>query len=409
MMGRVIDLFTDPIIGVASDRAAFGGSRFRFPKIQGRRRPFIFWGSILMTFTGVAFWYPPVGESSTVNFLSGTFLMSLHWVMYTLAYIPLLALAPEIARSRDARVKLGTWIGIGMILGLVAAALAPGILIDVLDPARRPAEAGAEPAYSAVGYQRVAWIFAGFTLLCFQFFVWTVRERDPEVQAPSTTPAWREMFRAFEEPLFRRYFVIFFLFYLGLLSNQRAIPYWAELGLQGNEATVSMLGIPFMVTCLLGAVSCLWLCKQFELKWLVVVALGAMTVGMPFMYVIAKLPADPSTKFGLGALVYALKGAGLGMMYVLVTPLIGEIIDKSAEAFGERREAVFNAMHAVMVKAAQTIGIGVAVFMMGQFGNSVSRPEGALLVAPVSSLFCFAAMVFAIRYPVVNSVRDQSR
>ncbi len=408
IFGRVIDLVTDPIIGVASDRASMFGGRFRIPRISGRRRPFIFWGSLLMTFTGVAFWYPPVSDASITNFVFGSLLMSLHWVMYTVAYIPLLALAPEIARSHDARVKLGTWIAVGMILGLVAAALAPGILIDILDPARRPATEGVEPQFSPVGYQRVAWIFAAITLLCFQFFVWTVREREAEPTPESKTPAWRETLRAFEEPLFRKYFVIFFLFYLGLLSNQRAIPFWVELGLGGNEATLTLLGIPFLFTCLLGAVACLWLCKRFELKWLVVFALGTMSIGMPLMYVIATLDATPNTKLLLGSIVYGLKGIGLGMMYVLVTPLIGEIIDKSAEAFGQRREAVFNAMHAVMVKSAQALGILVAVTLMSQYGNSVSNPMGAFLVAPVSSVFCFVAMVFAARYPVVRSVHSHN-
>jgi len=407
IIGRLVDLITDPIIGVASDRSSFFGGRFRLPRIQGRRRPFIFWGSILMTFTGVAFWYPPVAEVSTLNFLFGAVLMSLHWLMYTLAYIPLLALAPEIARSHDARVKLGTWIAVGMILGLVAAALAPGILIDALDPARHPAVEGAAPQYSPVGYQRVAWIFAVLTLGCFQFFVWTVREREVELKPDTATPAWREMVRTFEDPLFRKYFVIFFLFYLGLLANQRAIPFWVELGLGGNEATLSVLGIPFMVTCLLGAFACLWLCKRFELKWLVVFALGTMTIGMPFMYVIAKMDADPNMKLLLGSLVYGFKGIGLGMMYVLVTPMIGEIIDKSAEADGTRREAVYNAMHGVMVKAATTLGIVVSMALMDWYGNSVSRPQGVFLVAPVASVFCFMAMLLAARYPVVRSVREQ--
>jgi len=408
MLGRIMDLATDPIIGLASDRSSFGGGRFRIPRIRGRRRPFIFWGSILMTFTGVAFWYPPVAEASVVNFIYGALLMSLHWVMYTLAYIPLLALAPEIARSHDARVKLGTWIAVGMVLGLVASALAPGILIDLLDPARSSTTEDGQTVYSPVGYQRVAWIFAFITLACFQFFVWVVRERENERPSSKATPAWREMARAFEEPLFRKYFVIFFLFYMGLLANQRAIPFWVELGLQGNEATLSVLGIPFMITALLGALGCLWLCKRFEMKWLVVFALGTMAIGMPFMYVIAKMEADPSLKLILGSVVYGTKGIGLGMMYVLVTPLLGEIIDKSAEAFGERREAVFNAMHAVMVKAAQTLSILIAVTLMDRYGNSVSQPDGVFFVAPVSSLFCFVAMIFAARYPVVRSIHDHA-
>ena len=406
MAGRLIDLFTDPLIGVWSDRLRFHPTRWRMVPLAGRRRPFIFWGSILMTFTGIGFWFPPVEGESSLNFAYGAVLMSLHWTTYTLAYIPILALAPEIARSHEGRVKLGTWIGVGMIVGLLCAALLPGVLITVFDPARQSSDSGT-PQFSAVGYQRVAVVFAIVTLACFQFFVWLVKERDLADQAPSQTPATRELLRTFQTPIFRHYFVIFFCFYLGTLANQRAIPYWTELGLGGDEGTVSLLGIPFALTCLIGALSCPWLCRRFELKWLVVVALGCMTVGMPLMYVIATLEAGFSTKLAWGMGIYALKGLGLGMMYVLVTPLIGEIIDLAEQRFGERRDAVFNAMHAVMVKFAQVIGIWVAVTLMGRYGNSVSQPTGAFLVAPISSVFCFIAMAAACFYPVVHSVRDR--
>lgn len=406
MAGRLIDVFTDPLIGVWSDRLGFRPGRYRIVPISGRRRPFVFWGSILMTFTGIAFWFPPVDGESSLNFVYGTVLMSLHWTMYTLAYIPILALAPEIARSQEARVQLGTWIGVGMVIGLLCAALLPGQLITMLDPARQ-VDGSSEPQFSAVGYQRVAVIFAVLTLACFQFFIWAVRERELPEQATSKTPAARELLRTFQTPVFRHYFLIFFFFYIGTLANQRAIPYWADLGLGGDEGTVSLLGIPFAVTCLIGALSCPWLCARFELKWLVVSALGFMTVGMPCMYGIAILQASYTTKLVLGMLVYALKGLGLGMMYVLVTPLIGEIIDQAEERFGDRREAVFNAMHAVMVKSAQVIGIWVAVSIMGQFGNSVTEPTGAFLVAPISSLFCLIAMITACFYPVLNPVRNR--
>ena len=406
MAGRLIDVFTDPLIGVWSDRLGFRPGRLRIVPLSGRRRPFVFWGSILMTFTGIAFWFPPVTGDSPLNFVYATVLMSLHWTVYTLAYIPILALAPEIARTPKGRVKLGTWIGVGMIIGLLCAALLPGQLITMLDPARQVIESS-QSQYSAVGYQRVAIIFAIATLACFQFFIWAVREREHGEQPSSTTPAIRELLRTFQTPVFRHYFVIFFFFYIGTLANQRAIPYWADLGLGGDESSVSVLGIPFAVTCLIGALSCPWLCARFELKWLVVAALGCMTIGMPCMYGIAILAATYSTKLALGMLVYALKGLGLGMMYVLVTPLIGEIIDQAEARFGERREAVFNAMHAVMVKSAQVLGIWVAVTIMSQFGNSVTQPTGAFLVAPISSLLCLIAMIAACFYPVLNPVRKQ--
>ncbi len=405
MVGRLVDIFTDPLIGLWSDRLSYRPGRWRIVPLAGRRRPFVFWGSIFMTFTGIAFWFPPVAGPSPLNFVYGAVLMSLHWTMYTLAYIPILALAPEMARSHQGRVKLGTWIGVGMIVGFLCAALLPGQLITMLDPARQVPGDG-EPEFSAVGYQRVAILFALVTLACFQFFVWGVKERQLGKHTTATPPL-RELVRTFQTPVFRLYFFLFFFFYIGVLANQRAVPYWVDLGLGGDEGTVSLMGIPFAVTCLIGALSCPWLCNRVDLKWLVIAALGFMTIGMPCMYGIAILDATYTTKLTLAMFVYALKGLGLGMMYVLVTPLIGEIIDLAEQRFGERREAVFNAMHAVMVKSAQVLGIWVAVTVMGNFGNSASNPTGVYLVAPIGSVFCLIALIAACFYPVINPVRDR--
>ncbi|HMO27662.1 MAG TPA: MFS transporter, partial [Tepidisphaeraceae bacterium] len=49
---RVIDVLTDPIMGVISDR-----TRSRF----GRRRPYIFVGAILMAILFALLWMPPMG------------------------------------------------------------------------------------------------------------------------------------------------------------------------------------------------------------------------------------------------------------------------------------------------------------------------------------------------------------
>lgn len=406
MFGRAFDIVTDLWIGVVSDRSSQTPGRGRILPIAGRRRPFIFWGSLLMTVTGIVFWYPPVQGETLTNFIYGTLILSLHLLFYTLAYIPLLALAPEIARSAGGRVELGTWIAVGMIVGLVAAALLPGALVPLLDPARH-ASADGEQAFSPLGYQRVAIAFALISLACFQFFVWVVKERKLDRPTDSATPAVKELLRTLNLPVFRLYIVIFFFFYIGLLADQRAIPYWVELGLGGDEAMVSTLGIPFMVTCLGAALVCPALARRFQLKWLVAFALLTMTIGMPFMYLIATMDAGEDLKFQLAAVAYGIKGIGLGMMYVLVTPLIGEIIDLSERVSGERSEAVFNAMHAVMVKAAQVLGIWVAAATMSGWGNSKDHPLGVFLVAPVSSLFCLVALVAALFYPVLNPVKKE--
>ena len=408
MAGRLFDIFTDSIIGVCSDRTEQTPGRYRIFPIHGRRRPFIFWGSILMTFTGIAFWYPPVNETSSLNLLYGTLLMSLHWGLYTLAYIPILALSLDFATDERSRIRLGTWIAIGMILGIVAAALLPGILIEMLDPARQVAE-GEAKQYSAVGYQRVAIIFALIALATFQIFLRLVHERP---QPPATglhgNPI-QQLIRTLRLPKFRLYLVIFFLFYIGILANQRVLPYYAELALEGDEGTVTLLGIPFLLSCIAGAVLCPYFIKRMNLKWLMVLGVAAMALGLPVLYFVAKLDVTANLKTQYAMALFAFNGFGQGIMYVLITPLIGELVDEYKVRFGEHKEAVFNALHAMIVKFAQVFGILLATQTMNQFGNSPETPTGVLLVPPLSGVFCILALIIALRYPQSSTTGTRTK
>ncbi len=396
--GRLFDIITDSFIGVFSDRTRQEPGRYRIIPIHGRRRPYIFWGSILMTFTGIAFWFPPVDQTSYINLAYGTILMSLHWGLYTLAYIPILALGLDFARDEATRIRLGAWIAVGMILGIVVAAIVPGILIEILDPARQVME-GETVQYSAVGYQRVAILFSLVSLTTFQIFLWLVKERPTAPVDSGQGNVLRELLNALRLPKFRLYLIIFFLFYIGVLTNQRAMPYFAELALEGDEGTVTLLGIPFIISCLGAALLCPLLLKRMSINVLMAVAIATIGLSLPFLYGVAIMTGEVALKLKLSIFIYGLNGIGLGFMYVLVTPLMGDLIDGYYKRFGQRKEAVFNALHAMMVKFAQVFGILIATQCMSNFGNSPETPTGVFLVAPIGGVFCIIALILALRYP----------
>lgn len=408
--GRIFDAVTDPLVGMWSDKTGARRIRWRIIAISGRRRPFIFWGSLGMTVTSILFWFPPVGHASAVNLVYGTVVMCAHWFFFTVCNIPLLALAPEIALSQKERVRLGSWVATGMTIGLALAIAVPGELIKVLDTARAAAKsAGGEPVYSAVGYQRVAIIYAVCSLACFQFLVFTVRERfAPEVHTPTIAP-FRDFTRALRNPVFQRYIVIFGFFYMGYLAVQRILPYWAEAGLGGDEGTVTLLAAPFMVSCLLTALVTPVFAARINLKWLVIVALGIVTVALPLVHVVGILPCATNTRVKLGILLFTTVGIGQGLIYVLQTPLIGEIIDLDEKTSGNRREAIFNSVHTFMVKMAQALSIGVATGSMHFFGNSAARPTGIFLVGPLGGMLALAGLIAAFTYPILNPVRRTCR
>lgn len=420
LIGILFDAFSDPIIGLWSDKTRTRPSRFRIPRISGRRRPFMFWGSIGMVFTSILFWYPPVPKESYLNFIYGTFIFCLHGgVFFTMCAVPFNALAPEIARSQAARIKIGTWIAAGMIIGLAIASIAPGILVNALDPARHvhetvdPAQPGVEeedsgPAYSPVGYQRTAMIFAFVSLAFFQFAVWTIRERYHSDKAPPRAPSLTVAKQALGNKLFLKYVSIFFLFNIGLLGVQRILPYWAQLGLEGEEDLVSVLMAPFILTALCALAFTTPLSKFIPVKWLLFISLAIIASGLPFMYLIAVSNATPAAKTIMGGALFGYCGLGQGMIYILFTPLLGEIIDLDEKQSGERREAVYGSLHGLAWKGSQALAVFVAAQSMDLLGNSPERPLGVFIMGPVAGVFGVLGLAVCWTYPVLRVTKEKA-
>jgi len=419
--GRILDAFTDPVIGRWSDRTKSRRARPRWWAPAGRRRPFIFWGSILMTGNFVLFWYPPFGPESTGNLVFGTVVVCLHWVFFTLCVVPWLALGPEIARSKQARVKLGAWMALGMILGLAAAAILSGILIEAFDPARNPVD-GSEPVYSAVGYQRTAMIFAVVSLALFQFLVWAVRERFDSAEEPVQASTASNIRDALSNYPFVIYLIAFLTFSIGNLAAQRVIPYWAEAGLGGSEAWVSLLMLPFILSALVTALLIApTMGRLVPIKWMFFASVAIVTVALPMMYFIGRAPLDDpllpaglmaswmgmlgtesvlsANRAFLGACLFGFAGIGQGLTYVLMTPLIGEIIDYDEQRSGERREALYNGFSGIAFKLGQSVSILLATQSMARWGSSVENPTGILIVGPIGGVCGLIACIAILFYP----------
>lgn len=397
ILGTLWDAMACPAVGIWSERTHTRPGRLRIIPIRGRRRPFIFYGSIFMTFTAIAFWYPPVQGTSLLNFAYGAVLLCMHWSLFAITTIPLFALGPEVARSESARVKLGTWIAVGLVLGLAVANAMTGEFIRLLDAAK------AGEATSAEGYRRAAMIYAFVSLILFQLPVWFVRERYDSGKSPEVHEPILRCFRdAARNKRFRVYAVAFFMFSAGFLAVQRVLPYWAELGLGGNEGTVTLLLFPFLLTTLASYAVIPALARRFHVKWMSIFAFVIILSGLPWMYLLGVLKMSSSLKLTLGGSLFAYCGLGQGIMYVMQTPLTGEIIDEDERVSGRRREAFYNSLTNLTLKAAMGISIVIATVSMDLWGNTTAHPQGVFLVGPIAGIFALLGMGAMFFYPAAR-------
>ncbi len=414
ILGTVWDGIANPVAGAWSDMVKPTPGRWRIPRINGRRRPFIFWGAVGMLLTFNLFWFPPMTPptptpdnshavqhailvSQWINLAFGALVLCAHNTLFALVSVPLLALGPEIARSNAARVKLGTFCAIGMIFGLALANALPGEIIT------RMGEPGDPWAY-----RKTAAIFSVIATAALLLPVLLIRERFDGKTEHIATKFWQGFRDALANRPFVIYTVAYFFFTAGFLAVQRVLPYWVSVGLGKDEDAVTMLLLPFLVTALISAPLVNIVCKYLHIKWVTFIAFMIITTGLPTMYFIgaADLPSD--TKFLLGAMLFAYTGIGQGIMYVVQQPMIGEIIDYDEKLFGQRREALFNGLANICWKFSMAVSILVATQSMNWLGNSTASPLGIYIVGPIAGIFGLVGALIVIAYPVMHVTREEN-
>ncbi|HOQ90909.1 MAG TPA: MFS transporter, partial [Candidatus Hydrogenedentes bacterium] len=196
---------------------------------------------------------------------------------------------------------------------------------------------------------------------------------------------------------------------VGFLAVQRVLPYWAELGLDGDESTITVLLVPFILTAIAFYGVIPLLARWLHMKWMMFLALAVIATGMPFLYIVGKLDVSFTARVYMGMALFAYCGIGQAIIYVMMVPMLGDIIDYDETLSGERREALYNGLSAFIWKASMAGSVLLASQSMSWWGNRVEQYDGVLLVGLFASLFAVIGMVIISLYPKWRERKDQAR
>ncbi len=385
MAVRVFDAFSDPMMGILSDRVHTR---------MGRRRPFILWGSFFLAVAVFLLFVPPdLGNTGAVSWFALTIVVV--FLFWTVITVPYEALGPALTRDYTERTALFAVRDGLLIAGTLFAAALP-VMIESLQPAA---------STDASQRQKFFWMALLYAPLLIGTCLWCVfRIREPKTRENSF-PAYSS--GSLRGILQNRPFLILLTAYtIGALgSNLPAalILYYVQYVLQSSRADLFLLLYFASGIALLPA----WITisKRIGKKnaWLasMVINTGAFS-GVYFL--------GAGDEWGYAILV-VVSGMGFGATLALPSAIQADVIDYDEFLTGRRQEGWYIGIWSVVKKLAAAVSVGAGLTLLGMAGYEPgeSQPPEVIhalkvLYALVPSVCNALAFAIALAFPISQTV-----
>ncbi len=387
-ISKVVDVLSNPVIGLLSDRT--------HTRI-GRRRPYLLAGGLLMAVSFVLVFTVPEGLSEPVTaiyLLAMMILLSLGYATFT---VPYLAVAAETTRTYDERTSIMAYRVVFILLGsLVGTAVAPAIAT--------PQGVGSRESFTTM-----ALLLSGVIIVASLWCFWGTRRAtfyDPDGKSQ------------------------------GLLQQMRIALANVPFVTLATAKLLQLIGVASVITCALYLTRYVLNIGGFQVVLFFLTMSISSTVAVPLWWLISrrvgKKPAyiaavvgyalTSLTWLGTGAvestpdlmLVYGravLLGLSSGGLILLGVSMLPDTIEYDRLSSGIRREGIFSGVWSAIEKGATAVGglmIGLILDFMGfieSTGTVVAQPDSAITgiivgAAVIPALFMLASLPFLLRYPL---------
>ncbi|MBE0467560.1 MAG: MFS transporter [Candidatus Desulforudis sp.] len=370
-LGRLVDAWSDPLIGYFSDR-----TRLRF----GRRRPFMAAGIPLFIASFILLWFPPAPLPSLPNLVWVAGLLGLFFISFSLYAVPYLALLPELTRNQGERVLMALVQTLWFACGAGVATLGPPLLVGIVE------------------FPHLPILWAAMAVLSLGLPVVAVKEysrRSPVPTATSPGQVWRSLRR--NRALLTWAFTLFLAWsglcvivklipflYTFLDFHLVALPWWAIV--LGLCIILAGLLAGYRATIVYGMRVTFLYC--LTISGLLVLALAAAG----FLW----LPGSPPVVFWVLALLVMPTAV---LPVALQNAVTAEIAVRHQHLEGVRLEAMLFAVQGLAAKLALATGAISLGFTLDVFGYSPEGPAGVRAGYALSGVFLLAAAFRMRRYP----------
>jgi GPH family glycoside/pentoside/hexuronide:cation symporter len=303
--------FNDPLIGYLSDR-----THTRF----GRRRIYVMIGFIPVLALEILIWLPPLSGQIT-QFYYLLLMLLLYDTAYTLIALPTDSLFPELYTSIQERTQVNTIRQIFAAVGLILAALVPGIFIG---------NQTTREGYPMNGI--VTSIIVGVSLIIF--LKWGAKEREEfKLDYQQNFSLFKGLGYAFKKIGFVLYIIMFFLYEFILLLLATIVPLFGKIILNVDSWGVSILmGLLYIV-----AIGFMYVWKMLDIKLGSRIGYGISMI----LYFVASIPMLFIASYTYAIITVIFMGIGFGGMLYFIYYIVADVIDDDELKTGLRREGTF--------------------------------------------------------------------
>ncbi len=375
LVGRLVDALADPLVGYWSDH-----TRSRW----GRRKPFIGVGAPLLVAALILMYCPPVYDTSTLNFVYLTILLSLTLFLFTVVVCPYLAMLPEISRLPGDRVQLSSLQGFFQILGTALGMVLPW------------------PLAASFGYPAMTTVMGLVALACFLLPLGVPMASSipaPEGTQPKGPGLLESLKLTWRNQSFRAYVGGYFFLWFAFRILIFAAPFLVTEVLGRPESEVGLV----LAWAIGSAIVCLplvpILAGRFPKRSLLLGTMLFFAAAAPLLGTVGKWPL-PISPLVQTYIICAICGIPLAAFFGLPYAIFAEVIDRDAQQTGMRREALYYGVQGLLIKA----GIGLAGLFAAQhlslLGGSAENPLGIRTAGIWAAVFTLVGFFVFRKYPV---------